>query len=96
MGSAVSTTAEGCEREAHGVFMGPLAHWPQAINSHRAQSPSSRAQRALEPWPHPGSPYYSCTLCLPLRSFYLSDFSRKNEAWGGRRESMSMCACFCV
>ncbi|KAA0713867.1 hypothetical protein E1301_Tti010032 [Triplophysa tibetana] len=36
-----------------------------------------------------GSPYYSCTLCLPMRSFYLSDFSRKRGT--GQEECMCVC-----
>ncbi len=53
MGSAVVYGGRGAWAWNAGVFMGPLAHWPQAINSQRAQSPSSRARRVLEPWPPP-------------------------------------------
>lgn len=48
-------------------------HWPQPINS-KSLHRSTGARKGAVTCSRPS--YYFNTLCLPLRSFYLSDFSR--------------------
>lgn len=62
------------------VFEGSLydspVHWPQPINS-KSLHRSTGARKGAVTCSRPS--YYFNTLCLPLRSFYLSDSSRTHH-----------------
>lgn len=61
---------------SEGSLYGSPVHWPQPINS-KSLHRSTGAGKGAVTCPRPS--YYFNTLCLPLRSFYLSDFSRTHH-----------------
>lgn len=65
------------------VYDSPV-HWPQPINS-KSLHRSTGAGKGAVTCPRPS--YYFNTLCLPLRSFYLSDFSRTHHLGPSRGQT---------
>ncbi len=69
---------------SEGSLYGSPVHWPQPINS-KSLHRSTGAGRGAVTCPRPS--YYFNTLCLPLRSFYLSDFSRTHHLGPSRGQT---------
>lgn len=69
---------------SEGSLYGSPVHWPQPINS-KSLHRSTGAGKGAVTCPRPS--YYFNTLCLPLRSFYLSDFSRTHHLGPSRGQT---------
>lgn len=69
---------------SEGSLYGSPVHWPQPINSNSLHR-STGAGKGAVTYPRPS--YYFNTLCLPLRSFYLSDFSRTHHLGPSRGQT---------